>query len=547
MIKKIFDSKTRNFTTAAILMAFSTFLSALLGLFRDRLLAGTFGAGETLDIYFAAFRIPDFIQAILVAGGISATFLPIFSEEFKESKEKAFAFANNLLNCSLLLLVVVCLLLGFLAPWILKLVAPGFNAAQMEKVVVLTRIMFFSPIFFGLSAIFSGILQYFDRFLVYGLAPIFYNAGIILGILFFLPIFGIYGLGLGVIVGALLHFLIQIFGAARTGYHYRPILSFKNYRLKKVLNLMSASSTGALFVQLNLILVVALSSTLPAGTISIFTFANNLQGLPLGLIAVPFSVAIFPVLSKTWAAKNKKEFVENFLSALRQILFLIIPLSCLIFLLRAQIVRIVLGSGLWGWRETRLTAACLGIFSVSILASSLVVFLRKSFYSIQEAKVPTFLEGVNFILNIGFSFLFLSFLQPSGWLRELAASFLKIQDMKDIGVIAFPLALSFSAVTQVALLFLSFLSRIGTKELAPLFSFFKKILALTFLMGIMVWLVLRLMGTIFPLETFWQVFLQTATAFLVGGVIYAVGALLFGMQEINSLKNALFFPRKLLK
>src|SRR4030042_5555913 len=126
MIKKIFDSKIRNFTTAALLVAFSTFLSALLGLLRDRLLAGTFGAGETLDIYFTAFRIPDLIQAILVAGGISATFLPIFSEEFKKDRKKAFAFANNLLNCSLLLLIIVCLLLGFLAPWILRLVVPGF-------------------------------------------------------------------------------------------------------------------------------------------------------------------------------------------------------------------------------------------------------------------------------------------------------------------------------------------------------------------------------------------------------------------------------------
>ena len=540
MIKRIFASKVRNFTTAALLVAFSTFLSALLGLLRDRLLAGTFGAGETLDIYFAAFRIPDLIQAILVAGGISATFLPIFSEELKKSKEKAFAFANNLLNSSLLLLIIVCLLFGFLAPWILRLVTPGFNAEQIRQVTILTRIMFFSPILFGLSAIFSGVLQYFDRFLVYSLAPIFYNIGIILGILFFLPIFGVYGLGLGVIIGALFHFLIQAFGARSAGYYYRPILNFKNYRLKKVLNLMSASSIGAFFVQLNLILAVALSSTLLPGAISIFTFANNLQGLPIGLIGIPFSVAVFPILSRTWAAKNKKDFAKNFFSALSQILFLVIPSSCLVFLLRAQIVRIVLGTGLWGWRETRLTAACLGIFSISILASSLVIFLRKSFYSIQEAKMPTFLEAVSFILNIGFSFLFLSFFQPSGWLRELVASFLKIQDMKDIAVIAFPLALSFSAVIQAILLFLAFVPRIGTKELAILFSSFKKILALTFLMGTGVWLTLRLMGTIFPLQTFWQIFLQAVIAFLVGVSIYVGGAFIFDLQEINFLKDALF-------
>jgi len=186
-----------------------------------------------------------------------------------------------------------------------------------------------------------------------------------------------------------------------------------------------------------------------------------------------------------------------------------------------------------------------GIFSISILASSLVIFLRKSFYSIQEAKIPTFLEAVNFILNIGFSFLFLSFLQPSGRLRGLAASFLKIEDMKDIGVIAFPLALSFSAVIQAILLFLSFIPRTETKKLAMLFSSFKKILFLTLLMGAGVWLALRLMGTVFPLQTFWQVFLQAGIASLVGAGIYVGGAFAFGLQEINALKDALFFRAKI--
>ncbi len=539
MLQKILKSKTKNFTLAACILASSTLLSGLLGLLRDRLLAGTFGAGETLDIYFVAFRIPDFVQAVLVAGGIGATFLPIFSEEFRKSKEKAIAFANNLLNCSFLFLIIVCLLLSIFTPFLLKIVAPGFNADQIGKAVSLTRIMFLSPILFGLSLIFSGILQYFDRFLAYGFAPILYNVGIIFGIIFLVPIFGIYGLPLGVVLGALAHLLIQIPSARESGYCYQRILNLKNYRLKRVLYLMAPSAIGFAFVQLNLMAMTALSSVLSSGSIAIFNFARNIQGIPVGLLGAPFAIAIFPVLSRNWAAQEKEKFWHNFSFVLRQIIFLVMPLSFFIFMLRAQIIRIVLGTGLWGWRETRLTAACLGVFSMSIIFSSLIIFLRKAFYAIQETKVPTLIEGITFFLNISLCLLFLFILRPSTILSETVERFLRLEGIEDIRVVAFPLAVGLSTLSQSILLFYLFIRKTAQPGLAKIFSYLGNIIFLTLLSGGAIWLSLRALVVVFSSETFWGIFFQTGIAFLAGLLVYLGGALVLNLPELESLKRPL--------
>lgn len=352
MFAKLFNSQTKTVTFAAILLGISALISRFLGLIRDRLLAGRFGAGEELDIYFAAFRIPDFVYGILIMAGVSAVFLPVFSEYFRKGEEDAWKFANNLLNCFLILLILICGILALFTPLLINLIAPGFSPENKELAIALTRLMFISPIFFGLASIFSGILHYFNRFLAYSMAPVIYNLGIIFGILFLVPRFGLYGLAYGVILGAFLYWLFQFLAVKGSGYKYLPLLNFKNFGLNKVFKLMLPRTIGAAAFHINLIVITAIASFLPAGSIAIFNFANNLQYLPIGLIGLSFSVAAFPVMARTWAAGLKEEFFKTFSSTFRQILFLIIPTSLLVFILRAQIVRLVLGTGEFGWLET---------------------------------------------------------------------------------------------------------------------------------------------------------------------------------------------------
>jgi len=167
MIKKIFDKQTTNITSAAYILAFSSMLSALLGLVRDRLLAGHFGAGPVLDIYYASFRLPDLVFAVLISGGITAAFLPVFSEYFAENKGEAWKLATNTLNIFLFFSIVISGLFLIFTPWLVPIIVPGFKPAYKNLTILLTRIMFLSPIFLGLSSVFSSVLQYFNRFLVY--------------------------------------------------------------------------------------------------------------------------------------------------------------------------------------------------------------------------------------------------------------------------------------------------------------------------------------------------------------------------------------------
>jgi putative peptidoglycan lipid II flippase len=194
MLSRIFHFQTKNITSAALILAGSSLISRILGLLRDRLLAGAFGASPNLDVYFASFRIPDFIYNILIAGGVVVALVPLFSEYFIKDKKEAWDFIDNTLNVFLFFLIFVSLLVGIFAPLIIKIITPGFTQEQISLAVVLTRLLFLSPIFLGLSSIFSGILQYFNRFLAYGLAPVFYNLGIIFGIIFLAPFLGILGL-----------------------------------------------------------------------------------------------------------------------------------------------------------------------------------------------------------------------------------------------------------------------------------------------------------------------------------------------------------------
>lgn len=542
MIRRLIRSKTNNLTLAALVVALSTVISGLLGLWRDRLLAGSFGAGESLDIYFAAFLIPDLVQALLVSGGIAVAFLPIFSEEFGKGKEQGFAFANNLLNVSLVFLVLVCLVLFVFSPQLVGLVAPGFGLEQRAKAVVLTRIMFLSPILFGLSSLFSGLLQYFDLFWAYGLAPILYNLGIIFGIVFLVPLFGVYGLGWGVVLGALFHFLIQVPAARLTGFSYRFLFNLKNFRLKKVVSLMGPSSLGSALTQINLMVVTALASTLVSGSIAIFTFARNLNSLPVGIVGVPFAIAMFPVLSKSWQRK-RDVFWQNFSSTLKQILFFVVPLSFLIFVLRAQIVRIVLGTGRWGWEETRLTAACLGIFSFSLFGFSLIPFFRKAFYAIQETKIPSWVELVFLFLNVGLCFLFLFVLSFPSVFKQGLVGFLSLEGINDIRILAFPLALTITAILKVLVLLFLFVRRTGFKDLKQIFGYWKKVFLVSLLMGLVVWLALRPLSLVFPLTTFWGVLFQAFFGGLAGIFVYVLLAFIFKLIEPKKLVT-LFFKKQ---
>ena len=220
MIQRFLNSQTKSISSASLILAVSYLISAFLGLLRDHLLAGTFGAGNELDVYYTAFIIPDFIALILIFGATGAVVIPIFSSYLIKSEEKAWEYASMFLNVFLGFLVIVSIFLIIFTPAIVSVIAPGFSAHKKDLAVMLMRIMFLSPIILGASNTISGILQVFHRFLVTAIAPLLYNLGIIIGILFFVPKFGIAGLAWGVVLGGLLHLLVQLPSLFFSGFKY---------------------------------------------------------------------------------------------------------------------------------------------------------------------------------------------------------------------------------------------------------------------------------------------------------------------------------------
>lgn len=541
MIKRFFNSQTKTVTFAAGLLSLSALVSRFLGLIRDGLLAGHFGAGIETDIYFAAFRIPDFVYNFIIVGGITIAFLPLFSEYHAKDEKKSWEMTNNLLNVFFVFLIAASAVFFIFTPWLMKIITPGFSPENLKTVSALTRLMFLSPIFFGISSIFSGILHYFNRFLVYSLAPVLYNIGIIVGILFFAPYFGIIGLGMGVVLGSFLHLAIQIPSVLLCGFKYKTVFNFKNPALREIFRLMIPRSFSIGAQQLNLFIITGIASTLVSGSIAIFNFSNNIYHIPIGIFGTSFAIASFPVLSKAWAEGKKKEFFEKFRSTFCQILFFVIPASAFIFLLRAELVRVVLGSlgpGKFDWYATQLTAASLGIFSISIVASSLISFVCRVFFSFKDTKTPTLITGLGVILNIFLSFYLTKSLQESNAFRDFLVKSLDLQGLNNISVIGLALAFSLAAVFQFALLLIFLYKKVGDFDIKEILKSIEKILLATFLSSLFAYFFRLSVNIYLDLQTFKGVFLQGFSVGLAAIIIYLLICFLLKSEELKIIKSS---------
>lgn len=542
MIQRLLNTQTKSISFASLILAGSYFASASLGLFRDRLLASNFGAGNELDAYYAAFTVPDFIALILVFGAISAAIIPIFNSYYVKSEEEAWGYVSNILNTFLTFLIIVCLIFIILAPFFVSLIAPGFSDEKRIDTIMLMRIMFLSPIILGISSIISGILQTFHRFFVTALAPIMYNLGIIMGILFFVPKLGISGLAWGVVFGGLLHLIIQIPALLYSGFVYKPNFNIWHPGVLKTFKLMIPRSMGLGAGQFNTVVITAIASTLTSGSVAIFNLANNLSSIFVNAIAVSISTAIFPSLSQDYLKADKKDFEKKFFSSLLQIIFLIVPISVMIFILRAQIVRVILGTGKFGWTDTRLTAACLGIFGLGLCFQGLIFITSKTFYAAHNTKIPAFASIATVIFNVLLSLLLVWLLSFSNIFYNFIVWLLKLQGIDGISVIGLSLSYSISAVAEVLLLLFLLYKKFKLFEFNILFKSICKIITSSAIMAFVVifirqWLVLF---KFVSLETFLGVFLQLSISGMAGVIIYIAVSYYLKSKELEAIRYSFF-------
>lgn len=517
-ISRLWHGETNGLTAAAFIIGGASLASRLIGVVRDRVLASTFGAGDALDAYYAAFRVPDLLYNLIILGALSAGFIPVFAE-YLETRERheAWRLAEQVLSVVGATMAVACLGLALLAPVIVPITVPGFSPEKAEMTVRLSRIMFLSPFFLGLSAVMGGILQATRRFVAFSIAPVLYNFGIIFGTVVLVPELGLEGVAWGVVLGAFLHFIVQASVALRLGLRRIPPPSFMHEGVRRILHLMAPRTAGLAVTQVNLVILLAFASGLSAGSVAVFNLANNLQSFPVGIIGISFAVAAFPLLSQTASRKDIPAFVAAIDSAVRKISFFILPATALFFLSRAQVVRLALGAGEFGWDDTIRTADVLGVFLISLFAQAIVPLFARAFYALQNTWTPFWAGIVAETLNVVLAYV-----------------------LRDIYGVA-GLALAFSVASYVNLGILWWMLRrsrgpIMSPEFAPSFA---KIFVASGAIILAGYPVRQFVGTLFPLRTYWQVALQASAASVVGiaGFIFVAWAL--RTPELKELRSAI--------
>lgn len=560
MIQKFLNRQTKSISSASLILATSYLLSALLGLTRDRLLAGTFGAGNELDVYYSAFTVPDFIALILIFGAIAAAVIPIFSSYLLKDEQEAWAYMSRLFNVFLGFLILVCLVLIIFTPAIVSLTAPGFSGHKRELAIQLMRIMFLSPIILGASNMISGILQVFHRFLITAFAPLLYNLGIIVGIVVFVPFMGLQGLAWGVVLGGVLHLCVQLPSFLHSGFKYKFDFNYKDPGVVKTIKLMVPRSLGMGAGQINTIAITAIASTLMAGSIAVFNLANNLSMIFVNAVAVSVSTAAFPSMSMAYLKNQNDEFLRKFSNIFRQMIFVTMPLALLLLILRAQIVRVILGAGRFDWADTKLTTACLGIFALNLIAPQLILFLSKTFYAAHNTKIPAIISGISVVFNIILS-LFLVWLTRFPGFNLFLQNFLRLGGVANVGVIGLALAYSITGVLQTSLLLYMFYKKfLATPKLGSaggpvpanyvkeILESLRKIAIGSLVMFLATFIVRQILGNIVSLQTFWGVLAQLALSASVGLTAYFATTHYLKSSEnktiMDSLLKKFMYPAK---
>lgn len=535
MVRGIFERITapiRGLHQAAYLLAALTLASQALALLRDRTFAHTFGAGEVLDLYYAAFRVPDLVFA-LVSSLVSAyVLIPRIMGMDREttrrllSESATFLFAVGGL---------ICVVLAFFMPQFLAFLYPSFASSPYQsEFILLARILLLQPILLGLSGVLASVTQVHRRFVLFALSPVVYNLGIIAGTVFFYPYVGLPGIGLGVVIGAIAYLAVNIPVIVNAG--VVPRFRLPSFALMMPIIRDSVPRSLALGMgSITALILTAFASRIGTGSVSVFTFASNLEAVPLALIGASYAVAAFPALSEASAPEKRSEFTRILSASARHIILWSVVSLGLIAVLRAHIVRVILGTGAFDWNATRLTAALLVIFAVGLIAQGLVLLFSRALYAVRQSWRPFVYQLAGGVLTVLLATIFLA-MPPQGLQTSLAA-FLKVGDIHETSILLLALSATLGQI------FLALLSLIALRSVSlglartlvrPLID--GSIAALVG--GAAAYAVLAFEGGIVPLTTLAAVFTQGLIAGIIGLVASACALYAVGNEEFRIAVNA---------
>ena len=513
--KSLLNRQNNTILSAAAIIALSYLVSALLGLVRNRLLVSRFFGGleADLDVYFAAFIVPDTLFQLLILGALSASFIPIYQEYLqKKSLKKANQMANSTLTSLGSIQLLFTLLLMIFAKPIASLIT-HYPESQLNLMVNLIRIMSIAQLLFTISAFLTSILQAHKRFLIPALAPIFYNLGTIAGIFFLSSQFGIYSAALGIVFGALLHLLVQLPWARTLGFSPKIVLQPKNPGTKLIFRLMPPRTAALSLSQIERWVAVNLTSLLSAGSLAIFSFARQLYVLPITLFGVSLGQASFPVLAANASSKDKPQFISILRQSTLQIFFFALPASILILVLRIPLVRLVFGAKAFPWQATLLTAKALALLSLSIAPQAANHLLTRAFHAKKNTRTPLIIS----LITITF-FIITAYIST----RHL-----------NLGVLGITSSLSLSNLLNFLILLTLIDKKIGSLRITiPII----KMIFVSFLTAVSLWYPMRLLDQfVFDTTHTAPLILLTIIVSLIGFSVYLFFSWILKVKQLKSV------------
>ena len=505
---------------AAVLLAGSTLLSALLGVLRERFLNRLYYENYPtgIDAYTVAFTLPDFMFIILVSGALSVTFIPVFNQRLaKGNKKSAWELSTSLINfMALVTLTASILIIIFAEPLVQYIVAPGLDEASRALAVSMMRVIAVNPFLFAIATVIASMQQAIGRFTFFALAPTIYNVGIIIGTLFFtkgITIFGwqvfeggIMGVALGVVLGSILQLLVSSIGLFGLGFDYRFKIFWKNKGFRKVLSLLPARSLDQGMDYVVSIAETNLASRMAAGTIRAYNQALTLHLMPINLIGVAISTATFPSLTERLAAGRVDLFTKELRNTIRVIMWIILPVGTIAFFARGYVVNFIKEGG------DPLMANLLGALVVAIIFRSIYHIAARGFYAQQDTKTPLYVSIFAIALNVGLAVWFTMGL--------------------DWGAYGLAWAQSIVALVEVILLFVLISRRLPDLFDTEFMHVVWRTLTATAMMGV----VSYIMVNIFQLQDVDQKFLETFPKFIMI-VVISLGSYVW-FSRILGLKEA---------
>lgn len=504
MVRKVFgiiSSQLVSLREAAFWLAVFSLISQLIALGRDRLLAHNFGAGLSLDIYYASFKIPDLLFVTVASLVSISALVPLFARKQSEGEKHLKDATDSIFTVFFFLILFFCILAFFLIPYIIPFVFATFDLEAKLQIIKLSRILLLSPLLLGLSNFFGSIVQYQNRFILYSISPILYNIGIIAGITFGLEKLGMLAVVLGVVFGAVLHLLLQ--AAFVINSNLKPVFTFR-IKWKDVWETATLSIPRTLalsIVSFVSFVFVVLAGRLGEGAIAIFNFAFNLQSAPLSLVGVSLSLAAFPSLAISAARKDIGEVVSKITEGLRYIIFFSIPITALTIVLRAHIVRVVLGSGVFDWSATRLTAAVFALFVLSSVFQGIQLFLSRSHYAIGKTRLPLLGNIIGGVVSVLFAILFIKYFENFTGFLNLVSGWLKISDLR-ISVLILPLTFSLGTLVSSVILFLGLGKDIYNEIYHSLKTTIYQSIFVSICTALSAYITLNIFDSLFDLDTF---------------------------------------------